>query len=277
MPAWRRWSSRGHCWRIPSIRPRKHVFAAMLDVLIRASQVSQAEAVLTGLGMRIGCQSTSSPPPPQAQWVFVDAPTDFALDLHWALSNHQGLRGCLRFDELAAEAQPLPGLAPPARGLGRVHALLHACIHYYGHHRNQFKPLQWLLDMDLLWRAMSDQEQARLVDLSLEKGIAGLVAASLTLAVAHFGTPIDAAMLARLDAAGRRQRTTRLLKATRFRILGILEQAAWVPGVRGKLATLRAMLFPPAAIMAVKYPEGSRFGLPGMWVRRFVDALRPRR
>ena len=56
------------------------------------------------------------------------------VDLHWRIANPQRVRPVLAYEELAAAAEPVPALAPRARGLRRVHALLLACVHRVAHH-----------------------------------------------------------------------------------------------------------------------------------------------
>ena len=51
------------------------------------------------------------------------------IDIHWRLANSPLFSDAFTFDELMAESIALPRLAPNARGLGPVHALLHACLH----------------------------------------------------------------------------------------------------------------------------------------------------
>ena len=50
------------------------------------------------------------------------------VDLHWRIANPQAFGRVLEYEELAAAAEPLPALSPSARGLGRVHALMLACV-----------------------------------------------------------------------------------------------------------------------------------------------------
>ncbi len=51
------------------------------------------------------------------------------VDIHWRLANSPLFTDVFTFDELVADSIALPRLAPNARGLGPVHALLHACVH----------------------------------------------------------------------------------------------------------------------------------------------------
>lgn len=244
-----------------------------LDVLVSDAGRQDVELKLGEIGMRPSMPAHGGPPMGQSQWIFADKQGGFALDLHWRISNHPAVREVLSFNELVARAQPLDALASGARGLSRVDALLHACIHYYAHHRNEFRPLQWVLDMDLLWRAMDRDERAMLTTLALEKQIAGLVAAGLILARDSFDTPVEAAEIDKLATAGRRQPATRLLTPPANRFDSWFERIAWEPTLAARWRALRRSLFPPAAYMNLKYPQGSRLGLPGLWLKRLWQGL----
>lgn len=245
-----------------------------LDLLIPKDRVSEGASALRSIGMRPSWEAKGGPAVQQDQWIFPDDDSGFALDLHWKLFNHPAVRSLFEFGELSEHAQPLPGLGEHARGLAYHHALLQAVIHYYAHHRGHFRPLQWVLDMDLLWRAMNDRERQTTVDLSVEKGVASLTAAGLELAVQHFHTPVDSEVLDGLRNAGRRERSRKLLKISESRLLRAMDRILWEPGLMARMGAFRGMFFPPALYMRRRFPEGSRFGLAGLYAKRLLRYLR---
>jgi len=46
------------------------------------------------------------------------------------------------------------------------------------------------------------------------------------------------------------------------------------PGLRRKLARIKAGLFPSASYIRRLYPEGSRFGLLGLYLRRIATSFK---
>lgn len=124
------------------------------------------------------------------------------LDLHWDLSSAPMFRSRFAFGELMAASIPLPALASTARGLGPVHALLHACMHRlsdlsHGGGDN----LKWLYDLHLLAPTHGDV----FATLAVERGLAGVCLDGLETAAALFGTPLPEAPLAVLHNAAARE------------------------------------------------------------------------
>lgn len=248
-------------------------FRTDLDVLVEPGRVDQASSVLEQLGYRPMLEASLGAHMNQVALHRRQGDLRLAVDLHWGLRNHPVLEGLFHFDELWAEALPLTGLTAGARGLGLPHSLLLASMHWFASHARD-RCLVWLLDKDLLWRAMSDAQRAQAVDLACERGLAGLLGESLRSTRAVFETPVDESVIDHLLQTGRDQAATRLVHAS-ARPLG----AHWLairsePGLARKLGRLRAMLLPAPALMYQMYPEGSRLGLPGLYIRRLWKRFR---
>ena len=89
---------------------------------------------------------------------------EHVLDVHWRLSSNEVFAGLCDWEEANRESIALPTLAPQARGLGHVHALLHACVHRAVHFHSPYyvngeaflegNRLIWLYDIRLLASAL---------------------------------------------------------------------------------------------------------------------------
>ena len=188
------------------------------------------------------------------------------IDAHWALANSALYAGCLNFDELRAEAITLPGLGDDARGLGRIHALMHACIHRVCNlPHGSGDRLIWLYDMDLLARRCSAQDFDRLIDLAVQRGLAGACWDGLHSAIAAFATPLPKGLLKGLERASRDEAFD-IRKARRrwyqewhnLRMLPVAKRWRWA----------WEKLFPHPAYMRELYSIDNRWSLGWVYLRR---------
>ena len=98
------------------------------------------------------------------------------VDIHWRLANSPLFANVFTFDELMADSVALPNLAPNARGLGPVHALVHACVHRaLNLSIGVSDKLKWQYDLELLRAKFTPADWRRRVDISIKKGLAGVV------------------------------------------------------------------------------------------------------
>ena len=98
------------------------------------------------------------------------------IDIHWRLANSPLFANVFTFDELMADSVALANLAPNARGLGPVHALIHACVHRaLNLSIGVGDKLKWQYDMELVRANFTSADWRRLVDISIKKGLAGVV------------------------------------------------------------------------------------------------------
>ncbi|NKI33605.1 nucleotidyltransferase family protein [Wenzhouxiangella sp. XN79A] len=239
-----------------------------LDLLVPPDAVDAAQQALRAARFRPSYEVEGGPPMTQKQWIRPSDSLVHAVDLHWDLSNRPLLKQRLAVAHLLERAQSLTTAAVDARGLGTVDALLHAATHYYGHHRGEFRPDQWLLDMDLLWRKSDPPARNRAAERARACGVGSLLAAALQACIERFDTPVPADWLDSLRAASRGERAARLTQPVTTPVLDMLRNAAEETGWRARLRYGWRLAFPPAAHMRRKYPEGSRWGLPGLYVRR---------
>ena len=242
-------------------------FRSDMDLFTEPGQVPKVEEALNALGYGRPWAIQSPKELRQSLWERRVGKQSFLIDLHWDLRNHPALQQRFSFDEVMAQSEPLPGLGEGARGMGREHALLNASMHYFNDYADQ-RPSQGLLDKDLLWRAMSAGEQEQCIELACQRGLAGLLAESLARSRDLFGTPVTDQQIDELRAAGRDQWATGIVRANEQRHSAYWFALRSEPGLRRKLGRVRSGLFPPVQYMRQMYPEGSRFGVVGLYLRR---------
>jgi hypothetical protein len=188
------------------------------------------------------------------------------IDAHWALSNNTLFASRFSFDELRAEAVALPALGAEARGLGIVHALLHACMHRVCNLPHGVGDrLIWLYDMDLLARRCSARDFDRLGELAVQRGLAGACWDGLCNAVFAFSTPLPPGLMDALERAAKNEPFD-VRKARRrwyqewhnLRTLPVAKRWAWV----------WEKLFPNPAYMRSLYSINNRWSLGWAYLRR---------
>jgi len=115
------------------------------------------------------------------------------VDIHWRLANSPLFANVFTFDELMKDSIELPKLAPGARGLGIVHAFIHACLHRaLNLSTGTNDKLKWLYDLEVLMELFTPEQWKRLANLSVGKGVAGIVSDALHVAAATFGRELPA-------------------------------------------------------------------------------------
>ena len=125
------------------------------------------------------------------------------IDIHWRLANSPLFANLFTFDELMADSVALTRLAPNARGLGPVHALMHACLHRaINLSIGVGDKLKWQYDLELVRANFAPADWHRLVDLSIEKGLAGVVINALKNAAEAFKSQLPHEWVTALTRAG---------------------------------------------------------------------------
>ena len=194
------------------------------------------------------------------------------LDLHWDPSNNALFAGRLRWETLLEAAVPLPALGTRARGLSPVHALLHAGFHLAAGrlvwHRDR---LRWLYDIHLLALHFNACGWEDVVATAVDARLADPLTYALRASSDAFGTPVDGALLARLDGAagGEAVRSAQLHRWSRYQL------ACWQrwPSLHMRLRWLRQLLFPDMAHLRVRYAVDGAGPL-RITARRLADGVR---
>ena len=245
-----------------------------LDILVPEAQFRLAKTTLLSTGLRQVHEEHSGLPITQEAFACNLDGTCHGVDLHWDLTHRSVLKGRLPFDGLWRRRTRLESLPPRIFGLSAPDALLHACGHYFAHFRGQFRPDQWLLDMDLLWRAMDAGEREEVMERASTTGVAGLVAGGLEQARDRFATKIDVEALDQLKERGRNAAASRLLTNPRFSFSEVLQNMRDEPRWRDGVRLFFRTFFPRIAYMRYKYDTYPALALPWLYVKRLSEGVR---
>ena len=109
-----------------------------------------------------------------------------------------------------------------------------------------------------------------------DRGLSGLLGDHLRLCREWMSADISVQDIEFLERAGRDQRATGLIGASRSRGRWIWFELVSERGMKARLGRAWRMLFPAAVYMRQCFPDGSRFGLAGLYARRLFR-LTPRR
>ena len=250
----------------PCFRPRYDT-----DLMVRKDDMPSVARAMRSLGYSRSNLTSGDLVMPQCQFVRDDdrrGPVH-AYDFHWKMAIPVLFADVLSFDEVAARAIEVPALGARARALGRVDALLLACIHRVAHHHGDER-LLWLYDIHLLANEMDGEAFQRFSELAAQKQIRAVCAQGLTLAHQWLHTRLPAEVMSTLAAQGSPEPTAVYLGG-RLRQVDVLWSdlralGAW--SARWRL--LREHLFPPAAYMMDRSGVSSRLFLPGLYASRIV-------
>jgi Uncharacterised nucleotidyltransferase len=198
------------------------------------------------------------------------------IDVHWRLNNTTLFAHLFDFDALMGASIALPGLAPNARGLGPVDALLHAAVHRARNLANGVgDALKWLYDVVVLTAVLGDDDWMKLVGVARQKQIAGVTLSALEAAEDMFACAFPDAVRRGLRDAARgesldveRLQDWRYMQVQNFRS---------VSGVGPRLRWLWQRLFPSGDDMRQMYGlEGAYITLLQERGRRFWNKWRQR-
>ena len=165
------------------------------------------------------------------------------IDIHWRLANSPLFANVFTFDELMAHSVALPNLAPNARGLGPVYALIHACVHRaLNLSIGVGDKLKWQYDLEVLRANFTPVDWHRLVDLSIRKGLAGVVRNALENAAGTFKSQLPHEWVTALASA----ESTEILDAKRLSDWRYMQRMTFksLPTAFLKLRWLWQRLFP---------------------------------
>jgi hypothetical protein len=252
----------------PWLRPR-----ADTDLLIRPADRDRADAALRALDYLPKPQISGTLVNHQLQYERADrfGLTD-TIDLHWKMTNPHMFADVLTFEELVADAQPIPQLSE-ALGPSAVHALLLSCVHRVAHHLNS-DLLMWLYDIHLLASAMDAREREEFVELVRRKRVRAICAAGLDNAERYFATVHPAGWRNRLDAAADDdpEPSSVFLRPGARRIDMMLWDLRALGGWTRKIRLLQETMFPPAAYVRARY--GPNTPIAFAYVNRIITGAR---
>lgn len=249
----------------PELRPGSDV-----DLLIDARKRLDAHAALVAAGLQSDGYSQHDLASNQAP--YVDPETGRQVDLHWALNVVPEL--ACRFDFAQLDRDAIDLVEPAgARALGRVDALMHTVIHYFAHRPASDRPLIWLHDLTLLARGLDADGWADLDRKVRRMELAGLHAAALHLAAESFPLELPAALIAQWQTLGQGECTRTLLESDGGPFRRLLHSLSCVTTLRGRMAYLRARLFPATLWMRGRYGAQGGMQLAAAYLRRWTAGL----
>lgn len=257
----------------PGLRPRGDT-----DLLIRREQRESVRRVMASLGYRATNYSDGEFLFHQFEMAKDDAfGVPHALDFHWKISTESVFADLLDYEELAGESASVPALGPHARGAGRVHALLLACVHPVMHHRDHER-LIWLYDIHLLASRLAPPEFDGFARLALRKGVATICAHELNLACVRLGTRVPERVMGALAAPGRGDEpSAAYLEPGRRWSDELASNLGGLPRWGDRIRLLREVAFPAPGYMlrAYRLDRVAAAGalLPALYVHRGLRGL----
>lgn len=204
------------------------------------------------------------------------------IDLHWRLNSSAVLARLFSHEELLARSGRVTLAGLEIARTGDVDSLVFAAVHRRlhvgsdteiildGHRYATPDSLTWLMDIHLLFKALDEPARSALVERSLEKGVAALVAGALRSAAQRLGTPVPEALLERLESAAPTP-VDRYIAASGSRRMAMNLVAT--RGAAAKASFLRELLFPPPAYMRRRFARGRFDWLPVLYLRRGLSGL----
>ena len=249
----------------PALRPR---FDA--DVLVRREDMDAVGEVMIARGYARPRQVTGELVMDQLDYTRKDAHGVWHVyDFHWKLANRLAVADMLSYDELADGAVAIPALGPHARGLGRVHALMLACVHRVAHHPADER-LIWIHDIHLLSGSMSREEARALASLAVDRGVSAVCADGLAAAQRWFGTVLPEGLLDALTARprGEPEASAVFLRPDGSRAEELLSDLRALPDWPTRLRLLYEHAFPSPAYMSGMYMVSNRALLPALYAHR---------
>jgi hypothetical protein len=249
----------------PALRPR---FDA--DLLVRREDMNAVGEVMIARGYARPRQVTGELVMHQLDYTRKDAHGVWHVyDFHWKLANRLAVADMLSYDELARGAVPIPALGPHARGLGRVHALMLACVHRVAHHPADDR-LIWIHDIHLLCGALTQEDARALARLAVDRGVSAVCADGLAAAQRWFGTTLPDGLIDALTARphGEPEASAVFLRPDGSRAEELLSDLRALPDWATRVRLLYEHAFPSPAYMSGMYTVSNRALLPALYAHR---------
>jgi hypothetical protein len=250
----------------PSLRPR-----ADADLLIDDALIASASKVLETLGYARAPFTAGELVMYQVPYVKTDPKgVQYALDVHWKVSNPQVFADVLTSAELEAQSVAIPALGNTIRGAGPVHALILACVHRAAHHSDEER-LIWLYDIHLIAERLDTAEQALCIELVRAKQLTAVCADALAAAARSFHGAVTADIAARLAQGGSSiKEPSAIYAGGGMRKIDILRSDLAALSWSKRLKLLKEHLLPPPEYMRQVYGVSSRGLLPFYYAWRFA-------
>ena len=193
------------------------------------------------------------------------------VDLHWRVLNHARLADGLTFADLDSASVAIPSLECKARGLGIVHAMLHALLHRITNMPSgRQNRLIWLYDIHLLAMRCRNEDWDELSRQCVALKCATPCLDGLRATRTVFATPIPEANESALRRQSREESwllgddlDRGVMDRDHLAALSWLQKAGW----------LRRKLFPSRQFMRHRYAAEGGFGLAKAYLLRWMTGL----
>jgi hypothetical protein len=243
------------------------------DLFVRREDLPAVDEVMTRRGYVRASQVTGELVMHQVDYLRKDAHgIRHVYDFHWKLANRQAVAQILTFEEVSAAAVAVDVLAPAARAIGRVHALLHACVHRVAHHPGDER-LVWLYDIHLLMTSLSRAEATQFETLATSRGVGAICADGLAAARRWLATPVPDGLVHRLEAAAGangREPSAALLNGDSGSFREFISDIRALPDWTRRARLVYEHAFPPPRYMTGAYMVSNRIWLPALYTHRIV-------
>jgi hypothetical protein len=253
----------------PDLRPRLDA-----DLVISAADRRRAHDVLIALGYQPDIQASTELVMHQLSYTKVSS-GGFAhvVDVHWRVANPEVFRQVLAFDEVLADAVPVAGLGPFARGLSDVHALLVACVHRVAHHFDDDR-LIWLYDIHLIATRLADTGWEEFAHLAVERRVLAICRAGLQQCKERFGTSVPESFWSVEEPRAAREVTASYLTPHRPHVRVVVDDLRALPTWLDRWRMMRQYAFPPVDYMREIYAPTSSTPLVWLYAHRLFFGAR---
>jgi hypothetical protein len=191
-------------------------------------------------------------------------------DVHWKIAAPHAVANLISWEELQANAVPVPALGIHAHAIGNVHAWVTACVHRMAHHYGDAS-LIWLYDIHMLASRLDANEWGRVLRLCEHEAAAAMCALGLSEAHECFGTIAPADLLETLRAGG----DDSARRFGRGRMIDVLiSDLKALPDWRQRLQLVREHVLPPADYIRALYGVRSPMLLPALYLLRAATGAR---
>ncbi|GIK56063.1 MAG: nucleotidyltransferase family protein [Chloroflexi bacterium] len=209
-----------------------------------------------------------------------------SVELHWDLSQREGVRGRLPLARWWAEAVCIPWRGQLLRVLSPGAALVHTAVHQFLEHRAEIR-WRWLLDIDQLVRGrpayhLSPVDWQQVAADADAAGVLPAVQAALRLVARELATPLPEpalTLLAQESDPAQCQLARYIANPHRSTAGKVLLNAQNTPGWRQKTAVILPTFFPHPTYMMQRYHIRHKALLPIYYLARLlkgaVTALKP--
>jgi hypothetical protein len=261
----------------PAVRPMND-----LDFWLQPADLPAAWQVMADLGFHDKglWPDVSAIPPHITQLDFYpgDLKTSpLSVELHWDLSQREGVRGRLPVARWWAAALAIPWRGQTVQVLSPGAALVHTAVHQILEHRAELR-WRWLLDIDQLVRgrpgyALSSADWQQVAADADEAGVLPAVQAALRLVARHLETPLpDPAQTLLAQTADPMQvaRAAAVANPDRSAMGKLLLNAQHTTGWRRQAAMVHHLLLPHPHYMMQRYHIRHRLLLPFYYLARLL-------